>query len=105
MTCKLILASAGAGKSQHIVEQAIEKSSNGQSVLVLTYTLNNQRELLNRICKENKYKPSSIDIKGWFRFLLEDLVRPYQRVLFEDRIEGIYFNSFNNILAPLLHIV
>lgn len=92
---RLVLASAGAGKSRLVVGEAIEKSKAGSSVLLLTYTENNQKELLNKICLENGYKNANITIKGWFTFLLEDMIRPYQRCIFPERIEGVNFNSKN----------
>lgn len=95
MTHKLILASAGAGKSRSIITQALEKSASGQTVLLLTYTENNQKELLKKICEINSHKPSNIIIKGWFTFLLEELIRPYQGCIFQDRISKINFNKKN----------
>ena len=92
---RLILASAGAGKSRLLVGEAIEKANAGSSVLLLTYTENNQKELLKKICLENGCKPANITIKGWFTFLLEDMIRPYQRCIFPERIEGVNFNSKN----------
>jgi len=92
---RLVLASAGAGKSRLVVGEAIEKANAGKSVLLLTYTENNQKELLKKICLENGFKPANITIKGWFTFLLEDMIRPYQRCIFPERIEGINFNSKN----------
>lgn len=93
MTRKLILAAAGAGKSQLIAEKALAMSASGKMVLILTYTENNQAELLKKICQINRVKPSNIDIKGWFTFLLEDMIRPYQGYIFQDRISGIFLNS------------
>lgn len=93
MAHKLILASAGAGKSSRIAKQALEFSASEKSTLILTYTENNQKELLNKICQVNKHKPSNIIIKGWFTFLLEDMVRPYQSCIFRERIGGIFFNA------------
>jgi DNA helicase-2/ATP-dependent DNA helicase PcrA len=78
-----------------IAEEALRISRNGQKALILTYTENNQKELLNKICKINGYMPSNIIIKGWFTFLLEDIIRPYQSCIFERRIQAIYFNSTN----------
>jgi len=90
---KLILASAGAGKSHLIAQKALEKSAEEKNVLVLTYTENNQKELLEKICRQNNFKPSNIIIKGWFRFLLEDMIRPYQSCIFSKRISNIHFNK------------
>lgn len=90
---KLIIACAGAGKSTTIAQGALERASKGQRVLIVTYTINNQKEIQKKICSINKFKPSNIVIKGWFAFLLEDMIRPYQRCLFSKRISNINFNA------------
>ncbi|MEY8870098.1 UvrD-helicase domain-containing protein [Meridianimaribacter flavus] len=96
MSNKLVLASAGAGKSQTIVKEALELIKDKKNkILILTYTENNQKEILNKICKEKKYLPSNIHIKGWFSFILEDLIRPYQSCIFEKRISGVFFNEYD----------
>jgi ATP-dependent DNA helicase UvrD/PcrA len=95
LTNKLILASAGSGKTTKIVGDAINDAKDGKRVLILTYTQNNQKEILNRICQIHGVKPSSIRIKGWFTFLLEDMIRPYQTCIFEERISNILFNNSN----------
>ena len=93
MKRELVLASAGAGKSTLIVQQALDRVEAGERVLILTYTERNQEELANRFCELYSVVPSAVTIKGWFTFLLEDLIRPYQTCLFEERISGIHFNS------------
>ncbi len=45
MSNRLILASAGAGKSELISKEALERAANRERVLILTYTENNQKEL------------------------------------------------------------
>lgn len=95
MVRKLILACAGAGKTSYIVRRATEMAERGKVVLILTYTEKNQGELLRQICQstKTKCKPANIVIKGWFTFLLEEMVRPYQRCIFDKRVPGIFFNS------------
>jgi DNA helicase II / ATP-dependent DNA helicase PcrA len=93
MSNRLILASAGAGKSELVSKEALERAANGECVLILTYTENNQKELLKKICQINGYKPAKIIIKGWFTFLLEEMIRPYQQCIFSNRIPGINFNK------------
>lgn len=90
---KLILASAGAGKSSDIAAQALKRASEGEKVLILTYTINNQKELAKKICEQNTFIPRNIVIKGWFTFLLEDMIRPYQQCLFPKRIVRVNFNK------------
>lgn len=93
MIRSLILAGAGAGKSQTIVNEALHAIKSDKKVLILTYTENNQLEILNKICKEKKYLPTQIEIKGWFSFLLDEIIRPYQNCIFEKRISGVFFNN------------
>lgn len=95
MVPKLLLASAGAGKSVRIVESALKCSHRNGKVLLLTYTINNQRELIKQICRINNYQPENVVIKGWFSFLLDDMIRPYQRCVLPDRVSGINFNAAN----------
>ncbi|MCX5823397.1 MAG: AAA family ATPase [Deltaproteobacteria bacterium] len=95
MKCKLLLASAGAGKSERIAKEALKWAASGGRVLLLTYTINNQFELVRHICRLNKVQPHNVAVKGWFSFLLEDMVRPYQRCIVTERISGIIINSAN----------
>jgi len=89
----LILAGAGAGKTQIIVDEAIQRSDAGQKILILTYTESNQKELQQRLSERPGAIPKNIMIKGWFTFLLEDMIRPYQRCVFEERVAGVFFNK------------
>lgn len=95
MARKLFLASAGAGKSYRIAEEALKRAAGGSKVLLLAYTTNNQFELVRHICRLNKFQPHNVVVKGWFSFLLEDMVRPYQRCIVPERISGIILNSGN----------
>jgi DNA helicase II / ATP-dependent DNA helicase PcrA len=95
LTRKLLLASAGAGKSTRIAKEALQRAASGGRVLLLTYTINNQLELVRHICRINKVQPHNVAVKGWFSFLLDDMVRPYQRCLIPQRISGILLNSGN----------
>lgn len=95
MARKLLIASAGAGKSTLIAEEALIGAKGGGKVLLLTYTINNQQELVKHICRIKKVQPSNIVVKGWFSFLLDDMVRPYQRCIVPNRISGILLNEAN----------
>lgn len=88
-----MLASAGAGKTREIIDEAVGRYEAGEAVLILTYTQNNQIELHRRVARRLGAVPNRIHIKGWFTFLLEDLIRPYQLPFFEKRIENINFNE------------
>lgn len=89
---RLIIASAGAGKTQTIVDDAVERSRAGQKVLILTYTENNQTELVHRL-GQGGGKMQHIHVKGWFSFLLEDMIRPYQQCILSERVSGTIFDE------------
>lgn len=99
-TKKLVLASAGAGKTEEIISETVARYEAGETVLLLTYTQNNQAELQQRIAHKLGAVPNKIRVKGWFTFLLEDLIRPYQQVFFEKRIESVNFNQSNPHRLP-----
>ena len=92
MPNRLKLASAGAGKTTELVQESLAASDAGRRVLILTYTRNNQFEVVKNIQRERGFLPSNIRVKGWFSFLLEDLIRPYQTCFFPERIQNILFN-------------
>lgn len=89
---KLILASAGAGKTHRIVTESIGHIESGGKILVITYTENNQDEIANKFKQLRGRSHNNFDVKGLFTFLLEDIIRPYQSCIFQDRIETINFN-------------
>ncbi len=93
MPNKFVLASAGAGKTTTLVSDALAAVGDNKSVLILTYTRNNQIEIIKKIREVNGCIPENIRVKGWFSFLLEDLIRPYQRCLFSERISNIVFDQ------------
>lgn len=89
---KVIVASAGAGKTTRIVEEVLANS--GEPALITTYTNENCEEIRRRFYEINGHIPAWVDIKSWYQFLLSDGVRPYQRYLYESaRIESVYFPS------------
>ncbi|HAG9011302.1 TPA: AAA family ATPase, partial [Escherichia coli] len=94
------IAGAGSGKTYKIIQDAIKVIEAGGRVLVVTYTTNNQAELRSRFVE--LYGKSSDDfvVKGLFSFYLEDLVRPYQNVVFPERITTTAFTEHNPHLMP-----
>lgn len=92
---ELSIACAGAGKSTKIIRDAWNLSQKNIPSLITTYTESNQRELKKKFEEEYGYLPSNINIKGWYSFLLEDLIRPYQKVLpqLSNRLQGLNFNK------------
>lgn len=73
-----VIAAAGSRKTQQVVDAALE--AHGR-VLVLTYTNRNQAELIERIESKRGVVPPNIEVRGWFDFLMAEMVRPYQQAL------------------------
>lgn len=87
---KLIIAAAGAGKTTHLVNMALQQTSN---VLITTFTDENESEIRNKFIEICGYIPKHITIQTWFSFLLQHGVRPYQGTcyseLFDKEVRGI----------------
>jgi superfamily I DNA/RNA helicase len=96
----LCIAGAGSGKTHKIITESIAEIERGGKVLVVTYTTSNQNELRNRFKELYGKFSSRFVVKGLFSFYLEDMVRPYQRALFQRRINEIFFNDRNPHLPP-----
>ncbi|MGK7371018.1 MAG: UvrD-helicase domain-containing protein [Candidatus Halalkalibacterium sp. M3_1C_030] len=79
---RLVIASAGSGKTTQIVEEALSIEDN--SILITTYTQANEREIKKKIIERKKAIPSNITIQTWFSFLIQHGVKPYQGALNED---------------------
>lgn len=93
---RLIIATAGAGKTTFLVREALNISTG--NVLITTYTNANEAEIKKKLSKENKSGtgiPKNITIEPWFTFLLKHGVRPYQgsynEKLFKKNILGLDF--------------
>jgi DNA helicase II / ATP-dependent DNA helicase PcrA len=72
---RLTLAVAGGRKTQSIVDRC-RGASKGRQILVLTYTQNNQQELVSRLARHRPLE-ADIEVQGWFSFLMTHWVRPY----------------------------
>lgn len=92
---KLIIAAAGSGKTTYLVREALK--SPDQNLLILTYTLSNEKSIKKIFFKEVNCIPKNITVKTWFTFLLQHGVKPYQgsfnESLFEQKINGMLFVS------------
>lgn len=77
MVARLVIASAGSGKTTSIVKEAIQKSKI-ENVLITTYTDANAEGIRQKLIKEIGCVPSNITVQTWFSFLLQHGVRPYQ---------------------------
>ena len=93
---RIILASAGSGKTTTIVSEAAQEPSIRSALI--TYTNNSEAELrtkANWICG---CVPPHMRTATWFGFLLQHMVRPYQRAAYPGRVRGLAF--VNGISAP-----
>lgn len=86
---RVIVAAAGSGKTTFIVNEALENAP--KKTLIVTYTNKNREEIEKKIILTHGFIPNHIVVKSWYSFLLTDLIRPYQNVIYEERIEGVYF--------------
>jgi len=84
---RLIIAAAGSGKTQMIVNEALEKE-NGR-VLITTFTEANESEIKRKIIEKKGCVPANIHVQTWFSFLIEHGIRPYQSVMINERITGL----------------
>ncbi|MEN8991757.1 UvrD-helicase domain-containing protein [Avibacterium paragallinarum] len=79
---KLMIAAAGAGKTTYIVKEALKVKD--RKVLITTFTEENLVEIRKKIIQENGFIPQNIKLQGWFSFLLNDCLRPFQCVYRDD---------------------
>ncbi len=89
---RLTLAVAGGRKTQSVVDDCLA-APKGSKILALTYTQNNQQELVSRLAP---YRPleAHVEVQGWFSFLLRHWVRPYLPARFPGRrLHGLNFDG------------
>ncbi len=87
MKNKLLIASAGAGKTTLLVKEALTCLN---SVLITTFTEENEKEIRKKFIKlNNGVIPSNVTIQTWFSFLIEHGVKPYQGKLTSKKINGL----------------
>ncbi|HEV2639393.1 MAG TPA: UvrD-helicase domain-containing protein [Actinocrinis sp.] len=77
-----IIAAAGSRKTQHIIDCVLSEPD--QQVLVTTYTNENLRQIMERLSAGTGTLPSNVTVLGWFSFLLNECVRPYQSFVLGD---------------------
>ena len=84
----VIVAVAGAGKTEEVTRLILNEDGK-KRICFLTYTRRNQREEADRLAAKTT-SLGNVDVMGWIAFLLNEIVRPYIRVLFCDvKIEGL----------------
>ena len=88
MPNEIIVTAAGGGKTTRIVRRA---AADPRRAALVTYTTNNVQEIRGRFYEIGAAIPIHVEIWSWYRFLLYDLVRPYQMSLVNRRIDGVHF--------------
>lgn len=92
MANSLMLGVAGSRKTQRIVEHCASLRHDRRA-LVVTYTQANQAELRSRLAKYAGDHPS-IEVMGWFTFLLRHFARPFLPFKFPGkRVLGFNFDG------------
>jgi DNA helicase-2/ATP-dependent DNA helicase PcrA len=91
MKNRIIVAAAGSGKTTLLVNEALSRPNS--RILIATYTEANEAEIEKKFLEKNGCVPSNVTLSGWFAFLLQHGVRPYQGCVTETRIEGLHFNQ------------
>lgn len=82
MKNRLILAAAGSGKTQYIINEAIKITD--AKVLITTYTISNTDEIKKRLIRTcGGSIPGNIVVQTWFSFLLQHGIKPFSPSLFE----------------------
>ncbi len=73
---RVIIAAAGSGKTQILVDEALANPS--RRVLITTYTRENLREVEARLWGASQGIEHGTTAMTWFEFLLRDGIKPYQ---------------------------
>lgn len=75
------IASAGAGKTRKIidlVESSLRVIDDHKRVVIITFTINNQNVINERVYQKFGYFPDKVVVMGWYEFLLTHWIRPYK---------------------------
>lgn len=90
---KIIIASAGSGKTAQIVDIAVGLA--GKRVLLTTYTNENLDQIRKFITDRCGCVPGHITLLSWYSFLLQDGIRPYQSFVTSEnrRASSIHFEQ------------
>lgn len=85
---RVLLASAGAGKTTRLVCDAL--AALPKRTAIVTFTINNAEAIKAKICEINGIIPEGVVVYTWYTFALQELVRPYQGTLFKERIASVF---------------
>ncbi|WP_246674820.1 UvrD-helicase domain-containing protein [Mesorhizobium sp. B4-1-3] len=85
----MIITAAGWGKTTHLAAKA--RAHEEGRVALVTYTTNNVQEIKNKLFELDRALPAYAEVWSWYRFLLHEMARPYQRALLDRRVDGLYW--------------
>jgi DNA helicase-2/ATP-dependent DNA helicase PcrA len=88
---RIIVASAGSGKTSTIVERACAAPMSRAALV--TYTTNNTSGIEKLIYQKVGYIPPHLTIGSWYSFLLRHLVRPYQKAMHPKPVKRLHFHN------------
>jgi len=91
------MSAAGSGKTWDICHEALEVIKHtDKRALIVTYTNRGTESVKNELRKQNdNVLHPKVIIKTWYRFLLSDLIKPYQTGLTGKRINHIKTVDFS----------
>jgi len=95
LTSEIIVACAGSGKTQYIIDSALSISN--EAVAIITYTEQNNNSIIRRVIKKCGSVPSRITIQTWFSFLIEHGIKPYLAKMTDRRITGLSYQNVTNL--------
>ena len=101
MSSKLIVAGAGSGKTTWLVKEALKIPD--EKILITTFTDANERGIREMFFKLHGCIPANVTIMTWFAFLLRHGVRPYQSVIYDDKIKGMLLVSSKSGFKHMLY--
>jgi len=84
---KVLLASAGAGKTTRLVCDAL--AALPKRTAIVTFTVNNAEAIRAKLCELNGVIPEGVTVYTWYTFALQELVRPYQSAIFKYRVSSV----------------
>jgi DNA helicase II / ATP-dependent DNA helicase PcrA len=86
-TNRLVIASAGSGKTQLIVDGA-GTSSDG-CVVITTFTEANEAEIRRRLVERFGCIPPHVTVQTWYSFLIQHGAKPFQGGIITHEIRGL----------------
>ncbi len=85
----LLVAAAGAGKTTHLVKEALRHLTD--SILITTYTDANELEIRKRFVELNGCVPPHVTLLTWFSFLIQHGVKPFESLVLDVDTCGLAF--------------